>query len=117
MAFFLIVYHLTEQIPKGRVTTYGHLAYLAGKPSNSRQAGQALKLLPRNLSARYNVECVPWWRVINSSGRISNIENRALQAQLLENELNTSQAFNLAKFGWFPEPESVDLEFEVYESS
>lgn len=117
MAFFLTIYHLTEQVPKGKVTTYGHLAYLAGKPSNARQAGQALKLLPSDHSVRYNTGCVPWWRVINSSGRISNIENRDLQAELLANELDCDQPFNLAKFGWFPEPESVDLDFEVYESS
>lgn len=113
LAFFLTIYHLVEQIPRGKVTTYGHLAYLAGKPNNSRQAGQALKLLPSREQARYNSMCVPWWRVINSSGRVSQIEHRDRQHELLQAELDVDGPhYRLSEYGWFPEPEDVDLDFE-----
>lgn len=113
LAFFLTVYHVVGQIPRGRVTTYGHLAYLAGKPNNSRQAGQALKLLPNNENSRYNSMSVPWWRVINSSGRVSQVEHRDEQHELLQAELDAEgPPYRLSEYGWFPEPEDVDLEFE-----
>lgn len=113
LAFFLTVYHIAEQIPRGKVTTYGHLAYLAGKPNNSRQAGQALKLLPRSDRARYNVMSVPWWRVINASGRVSQVEHRDEQHELLQAELEVSAPpYSLVSYGWFPEPEEVDLDFD-----
>lgn len=113
LAFFLTIYHVAEQIPRGRITTYGHLAYLAGKPSNSRQAGQALKLLPRTERARYNVMSVPWWRVVNAGGKVPQVEFREEQNMLLQAELEVDEPpYSLSKFGWFPEPEEVDLDFE-----
>ena len=112
LAFYLTIYHLTAQIPRGKVCTYGHLAYLAGKPNNSRQVGQALKLLPRSEQSHYNSQNVPWWRVIGSGGKVTNIENKKLQTDLLNSELDKStETFNLNKFGWFPEVDDVDLDF------
>lgn len=113
LAFFLTIYHLTRQIPEGKVSTYGHLAYLAGKPNNARQAGHALKLLPSSSRSKYNKYNVPWWRVISASGKVTNIESREEQKQRIYSELhNDTDTINLAAFGWFPEPEHVDLDFE-----
>lgn len=45
----------------GEVTTYGDVADVAGYPRQSRLVGRIL--------ATTDVE-VPWWRVVNASGRI-----------------------------------------------
>jgi methylated-DNA-protein-cysteine methyltransferase-like protein len=45
----------------GEVTTYGDVADVAGYPRQSRLVGRIL--------ATTEVE-VPWWRVVNASGRI-----------------------------------------------
>lgn len=52
-----------RSIPRGRVCTYGGVAQLAGLPRRARLVGTVL----RTTSERN----VPWFRVINSSGRIS----------------------------------------------
>ena len=50
---------LVEEVPAGRVTTYGTLARLVGR-GGARQAGQVL--------ARHG-DLVPWWRVVHADGR------------------------------------------------
>ena len=37
------VLNIISQIPYGRVTTYGHIAALAGWPSHSRMVGRTLR--------------------------------------------------------------------------
>ncbi len=54
------VYALAALVPHGRVTTYGQLAALAGRPRWARRAGQALSRAP---------EEAPCHRVVNSAGR------------------------------------------------
>lgn len=106
-AFVLTVYDVAQRIPRGKVTTYGHLAYLAGKPNNARQVGQAMKTLPNSRAAEYSSLNVPWWRVINAQGRVSTVEHREEQKQKLLEELGVEQPYSLAMFGWFPE--EIDL--------
>ncbi|PWN53117.1 DNA binding methylated-DNA--cysteine S-methyltransferase [Violaceomyces palustris] len=62
--FHARVYEICRLIPRGKVTTYGHIAKLAGHPSHSRLVGSALKFL--------GDPSVPWQRVISSSGAISD---------------------------------------------
>ncbi|MCB9547574.1 MAG: MGMT family protein [Myxococcales bacterium] len=57
------VYALVEQVPAGRVTTYGDVAGLLGSRRVARHVGFALAALPD--------PTVPWHRVINAQGRIS----------------------------------------------
>lgn len=64
--FFHRVYELVEQIPCGRVATYGQVAILLGVPRGARAVGWALRALPRR---RQRV--VPWHRVVGAGGRIS----------------------------------------------
>ncbi len=75
--FYETVYNLVKQIPRGRVTTYGQIAALLGKPQAARLVGWALSTLPPD---------IPWQRVVNRHGMIS-INNRhiskAAQAALL----------------------------------
>lgn len=68
------------QIPKGKVATYGQIAKLAGLPRNARQVGRILKDC---------TDAVPWHRVVNSKGEISqrgNIEGEISQREALEAE-------------------------------
>ena len=46
---------------EGEVTTYGDVAEVAGYPRQSRLVGRILAI------TEYEV---PWWRVVNASGRI-----------------------------------------------
>ncbi len=64
--FFERVYTLVEQIPEGRVATYGQVAALLGVPRGARAVGWALRALPRSRS-----RAVPWHRVLGAGGRIS----------------------------------------------
>ena len=58
------IYRTVRRIPRGRVTTYGAIARIAGYPGYARQVGYALAALPQGTT-------VPWQRVVNASGRIS----------------------------------------------
>ena len=56
------VLNIVEQIPVGRVTTYGHIAALAGWPSHARMVGRTLRYSPE-------AEMLPCHRVVNIAGR------------------------------------------------
>ena len=76
------VLEIINQIPRGRVATYGQIAALAGSPRAARIVGSILRDLP-------DQTVVPWQRVVNQSGMIS-IENLAVpksqQAKRLQEE-------------------------------
>ena len=50
--------------PRGRIATYGDIAERAGLPGAARRVGAALRVLPRGTE-------VPWYRVVNASGKSS----------------------------------------------
>jgi len=79
--FYHDVYDLVARIPRGRVSTYGRIAAMTPVPRGARGVGWALA----GLSAE-QAQVVPWWRVINVAGRISNERHAALQRELLEAE-------------------------------
>ena len=60
----LAILQVIAQIPPGKVSTYGNIAQKAGLPGKARYVGYVLKHLPKDTS-------LPWFRVINASGRIS----------------------------------------------
>jgi methylated-DNA-protein-cysteine methyltransferase-like protein len=61
--FYDRVYAIVEQIPRGKVTTYGAIAETLGTKGSARMVGQALTALP---------ECdVPAQRVINRFGALT----------------------------------------------
>jgi methylated-DNA-protein-cysteine methyltransferase related protein len=85
--FYEQVYDLVRQIPRGKVTSYGRVAQMLGRPNAARAVGYALSALKD--SASEERQSVPWHRVINSQGRItiSNREHSAdEQARLLRAE-------------------------------
>lgn len=62
--FYTDVYEIVQQIPAGKVLTYGQIAILLGKPQHSRMVGQALCNAPAN---RY----LPCHRVVNHKGDLA----------------------------------------------
>ena len=60
----------------GEVTTYGDIADMAGYPKLSRLVGRILSTT--------DIE-VPWWRVVNASGRLVP-GNERVQTALLQEE-------------------------------
>jgi methylated-DNA-protein-cysteine methyltransferase-like protein len=73
------VYRVVKRIPKGMVMSYGGVARQCGSPRSARYAGFALHALPAGST-------VPWWRVVNSQGRISNQFAPEEQRKRLEDE-------------------------------
>jgi len=58
------IYVVVSRIPRGRVATYGQVAMLAGLHGRARLVGYALNALSEGSG-------VPWHRVINARGEIS----------------------------------------------
>ena len=93
---------LVRLIPEGRVATYGQIAALANRPRNARQVGYVL--------ARLNDDDVPWHRVVNVRGSISErgldpLESVEHQRFLLQEEgvvFDGRGRIDLDRFGWRP---------------
>jgi methylated-DNA-protein-cysteine methyltransferase-like protein len=96
-----LIYGVVRRIPRGRVATYGQVAFLAGLGRRARQVGYALRRLPEGSG-------LPWQRVINARGFISVHPDPTfaqLQRSLLESEgvrFNQSGGVSLERFGWRP---------------
>lgn len=76
------VYYWVSQIPKGKVTSYGAIAKLAGFPRHARHVSKALGASP-------NRKTLPWQRVIGADGKIAfnpDSDHFAIQQDLLEKE-------------------------------
>lgn len=78
------VYALIQRIPPGKVSTYGRIAQMLGAANAARAVGTALAALPTK--GKYTSQNVPWQRVINSEGRISNAAHAQRQAAFLRAE-------------------------------
>jgi len=106
LAFNLAVWEIAKHIPRGRVTTYGRIAAMIPLPDDvsaeeykaagARWVGAAMAACPDD---------VPWQRVINAQGKISERRGGGslLQRQLLEDEgveFDDHDRVDLKKFGW-----------------
>src|SRR5438105_6338030 len=81
--FFELVYEVTRQIPKGRVTSYGAIAAALGTKLSARMVGWAM-----NGSGRARPR-VPAHRVVNRLGILSgkgHFKPPSLMEQLLKKE-------------------------------
>jgi methylated-DNA-protein-cysteine methyltransferase related protein len=100
------IYALVAAIPPGRLMSYGSVAEALGRPRTHRAVGGALARLP-------DEHDIPWWRVINGSGRIStpSIHHTAqIQRSLLEGEgieLDLLGRIDWADYAWEPTPGQV----------
>ncbi|KAL1854523.1 Alkyltransferase-like protein 1 [Paecilomyces lecythidis] len=113
--WFNAVYAAVQEIPRGKVTSYGHIARLLGQPQRPRQVGVCLKHLPANepdTSHYYHSDNVPWQRVLNAKGMISHRGpgSAARQAAALRREgvrVDTDAMgemyVDLGRYGWFPD--------------
>jgi methylated-DNA-protein-cysteine methyltransferase-like protein len=102
------VYDYVKAIPSGKVMTYGGIAALISKPEGmdplaysrirARWVGYAMKSCP---------EDVPWWRVVNAKGRVSERMGHGphIQPLLLEDEgvlLTGNRIIDLDTYLWKP---------------
>jgi methylated-DNA-protein-cysteine methyltransferase-like protein len=92
------IYSVIDCIPTGCVSTYGAIAKEAGLPRGARQVAAAL----RHLSPARDL---PWFRVVNASGRISippgpgaDLQRRRLEKEGLR--FSPAGRIDLARFGW-----------------
>lgn len=97
------VWDLVRTIPRGKVATYGQLALMLRPPPGveestyrafgPRWVGGAMAACP---------EGVPWQRVINSQGKISDRPGARKQRKLLQQEgvEFARDRIDLTQFGW-----------------
>ncbi len=97
------VWQLVRQVPRGKVATYGQIALMLPPPPGvdfdsyramaPRWVGSAMAACPGD---------VPWQRVINSQGKISERPGAAKQRELLEAEgvVFVKDRIDLKKYGW-----------------
>jgi len=89
---------LMAKVPKGRVTTYGDLAALAGHANAARIVGGI---------AHYGNADLPWHRLVNRFGGLASgfHGGREIQAQLLAQEGITCTKYivnNFEELRWRP---------------
>jgi methylated-DNA-protein-cysteine methyltransferase related protein len=87
-----------RRIPRGRVSTYGAIASIAGLENGARQVVRVLHSLARQ-------DGLPWHRVLRKDGAIALPEGagRELQAALLADEgveLGPDGRVDLGRYGW-----------------
>ncbi|MEP6492914.1 MAG: MGMT family protein [bacterium] len=94
------IYAIVRKIPRGRVTTYGTVARLAGLAGQARLVGYALAALRDGTS-------VPWHRVINAQGRLSlelaaSSSGTTQRLRLVREGVTVDAAgrVSLERFGW-----------------
>ncbi len=96
-------YRIVRRVPRGRVTTFGAVAALAGQPRAARQVGYALSAL------KGTKHDVPWQRVLGKraaeTAGVSLLDpmGAAVQRDLLEAEgvaFDDRGRVSLASHGW-----------------
>jgi len=75
--FFRQVYEIVEQIPQGKVISYGRIARLLGRPRAAREVGWAMRTCPEGL---------PWQRVVKADGTVTGGEYAHIRRGMLEAE-------------------------------
>lgn len=88
------IYQVVNQIPRGKVASYGQIARLAEMPSHARLVGRILSQLPADTK-------LPWHRVVNSQGKITNPGRVRQEARLAEEGVNLLNGrVSLKLFRW-----------------
>lgn len=99
------VFEIVRRIPRGRVMTYGQIAYILGKGYTPRTVGFVMHGADESK--------IPWQRVINSQGRCSTgriVLPSDMQQRLLEREgvkFDAKGRCDLETFLWHPDQEKV----------
>jgi len=97
-SFYERVYAIVREVPPGTVVTYAEVARRAGSPLASRATGYALNALAWDAD-------VPWWRVVNRTGGISDRPGvgAMVQRERLEAEgvvFSSDGRLDLRRYGW-----------------
>lgn len=96
------VYKIIQNIPYGKVVSYGQVAIYAGVPRGARQVGWILHQSEGKID-------LPWWRVINNAGRITikgsyynsaETQRKLLLAEGVKVEENLD--IDIEKYRWIP---------------
>ena len=100
------VFAVVRLVPAGKVTTYGQVATLLGSPRVARQVGFAMA------GAGRAKQPVPWHRVINAQGAISNrgdfgrVEEQRALLEAEGVEFDEHDHVDLKRYRWhFPDYE------------
>lgn len=103
------VYEICRAIPEGRVMTYGRIAQLIPPPVGVAPDAY-LKLAPRWVGSAMAAcpDEVPWQRVINGQGKVSQRPGLGVlvQRKLLEQEgvvFDAKERVDLATYSWTPD--------------
>ncbi|RHW75414.1 MGMT family protein [Colwellia sp. RSH04] len=107
------VWQTVQCIPTGKVANYGQVADLAGLPGRARLVGKALGMVPKE---GWQGKTVPWYRVINSQGKISfplGSEQHLKQKQYLQDEhvVVIGNRISMPSFQW--QPDLTDLLYKL----
>lgn len=89
---YVQIWQTVQLIPYGKVACYGQIADLAGLPGRARLVGKALGKVPE---VGWQAMPVPWFRVINSQGKISF----PIGSELFEKQKNCLQNENVVLLG------------------
>ncbi|MBE6913214.1 MAG: methylated-DNA--[protein]-cysteine S-methyltransferase [Ruminococcaceae bacterium] len=98
MSTFEKIYEVVRNIPKGKVATYGQVAFLAGNPRWARVVGYALHVNP-------DTSTIPCHRVVNREGKVAPafaFGGAGVQRGLLEAEgvvFESDGTIDLEKYG------------------
>ena len=101
MEFNQKIYELVRRIPYGKVSSYGQLAVLAGRPGAARAVGHAMRVC-RDPS-------IPCHRVVHQDGSTTasfDAIERHTQQRLLEAEgvlFSSDHKVIMSQFQWRPE--------------
>ena len=92
------IWQIVNQIPRGKVASYGQVAKMAELPGYARYVGHVMKSLPADSR-------LPWHRVVNSRGQLSfprDSREYQLQKSRLEAEgiIFVNGRFSLDKYTW-----------------
>jgi len=86
---------IVSRIPPGRVTTYGDVARMAGKPRAARAVGNIMRTADR--------PGLPYHRVIAASGRLGGYSSLSLKRSLLSAEgltVSPGRVVGFARVHW-----------------
>ena len=93
-----VILHLNN-VPAGKVVTYGQLAILAGNPA----AARGVVWILRSSSRKYNL---PWHRVVAAEGRIALHPGQGREEQIsllaAEGIIMQNGSVNMRKYQWNP---------------
>lgn len=107
------IWQTVQLIPLGKVACYGQIADLAGLPGRARLVGKALGYIPKS---GWQGKTVPWYRVINSQGKISfpaGSDHFKKQRSCLQEEqiVVIGNRIKLSDFQW--QPDLAELLFKL----